>query len=305
MKIDSLRSPYDQVGGLHYFGRMVDKIRLQLAGKLPAIYQPFLGEQHPQGFDGRCCRFLRIQYPELIAAAQTGRSDGELLQWAFEHGRQPTELSLEIWNAFIAKRGWHDERAEIFRKEVQGEGIVDPAVQCFFDVIDAEEGRPPRFPANPPALQQLSPGHNAISGLRSPYEKVGGLVFFGRLFDKIRLHAQGKLPADWVEFKGATKNTDGICCRFLGIEYELLEQHILRGANDEAALTWAFSHGNRPNDEEILVFNDFLAKRGWRDIYTPRLHARLAGANLPVGSVLTSFDFIELDEGRLPEETRQ
>ena len=29
---------------------------------------------------------------------------------------------------------------------------------------------------------------------RSPYDKVGGIVFFGRLIDKIRLHLAGKLP---------------------------------------------------------------------------------------------------------------
>jgi hypothetical protein len=28
-----------------------------------------------------------------------------------------------------------------------------------------------------------------IPGLRSPYERVGRLVYFGRLLDKIRLHA--------------------------------------------------------------------------------------------------------------------
>ena len=33
-----------------------------------------------------------------------------------------------------------------------------------------------------------------ISNLRSSYEKVGEIVFFGRMLDKIRLYHQGKLP---------------------------------------------------------------------------------------------------------------
>ena len=33
-----------------------------------------------------------------------------------------------------------------------------------------------------------------VPGLRSPYLKVGRLVYFGRMLDKIRLHAAGKLP---------------------------------------------------------------------------------------------------------------
>ena len=38
----------------------------------------------------------------------------------------------------------------------------------------------------------------AIPGLRSPYAKIGRLVYFGRMLDKIRLHAAGQLPPDYV-----------------------------------------------------------------------------------------------------------
>jgi len=33
--------------------------------------------------------------------------------------------------------------------------------------------------------------------LRSPSEKIGGLFYFGRMLDKIRLHAKGELPSDY------------------------------------------------------------------------------------------------------------
>ncbi len=33
----------------------------------------------------------------------------------------------------------------------------------------------------------------SVPGLRSPYAKVGRLVYFGRMLDKIRLHAAGRL----------------------------------------------------------------------------------------------------------------
>ena len=36
-----------------------------------------------------------------------------------------------------------------------------------------------------------------IPGLRHSAEQVEGLVFLGRMLDKIRLHAQGKLPPDY------------------------------------------------------------------------------------------------------------
>jgi len=45
----------------------------------------------------------------------------------------------------------------------------------------------------------------AVPGLRSPYAKVARLVYFGRMLDKIRLHAGGQLPAEYVaNLGGAT-----------------------------------------------------------------------------------------------------
>jgi hypothetical protein len=37
-----------------------------------------------------------------------------------------------------------------------------------------------------------------FSGLRSAYAKVGDLVFFGRMLDKIRLADKGQLPAGYI-----------------------------------------------------------------------------------------------------------
>ena len=118
-------------------------------------------------------------------------------------------------------------------------------------------------------------------------------MHFGRLLDKIRLFHQGKLPAAWVEAKGSVTGFDGICCRLLQVDYEALEEETLKGGADEQMLRWVVAHGLRPT-----VWNDYLSKRCWPDQYTSRLHVRLQEAGLPVGSVLTMFDFIDLDEGR-------
>ena len=37
-----------------------------------------------------------------------------------------------------------------------------------------------------------------VPGLHSCYAKVGRLVYFGRMLDKIRLYAAGQLPAEYV-----------------------------------------------------------------------------------------------------------
>jgi len=36
-----------------------------------------------------------------------------------------------------------------------------------------------------------------VPGLRSSHGKVGGIVFFGRMLDQIRLHAAGRLPVGY------------------------------------------------------------------------------------------------------------
>lgn len=146
-----------------------------------------------------------------------------------------------------------------------------------------------------------------IPGLRSPFEQVGGLVYFGRMLDKIRLAAAGKLPEGWEAGRGQKmKNSfDDRCCKFLRIDYAALEAETLKGdKSDEDLLEWAFTHGRRPDEQEIEVWTAFMTKRGWRDAGTQRLNERLAEIGLPPGTVETMFEFIELDEGRLKLDAR-
>ena len=100
-----------------------------------------------------------------------------------------------------------------------------------------------------------------------------------------------------VAAMGGDQNYDGICCRFLGISYEQITE-VARQTSDEDLLEWAFVHGRRPSQEQILIWNAYMTKRNWRDKYAPRLRFRLEEAKMPVNAALTMFDFIDLDEGR-------
>lgn len=140
-----------------------------------------------------------------------------------------------------------------------------------------------------------------IPGLRSPHDQIGGLVYFGRMVDKIRLFAEGKLPEGWHAARGTSMagSFDERCCRFLGVEYAAIEAETLKDDKSaEELLEWAFATGRRPTEEELEVWNGFMTKRGWRDAATERLHFRLDEIGLPPGTVETMFDFIDLDEGR-------
>ncbi|HEY1787763.1 MAG TPA: DUF5069 domain-containing protein [Verrucomicrobiae bacterium] len=132
-----------------------------------------------------------------------------------------------------------------------------------------------------------------VTGLRSSYEKVGGIVFFGRMLDKIRLHAQAKLPADYNLGCGF----DGRCVRLLSVDYGALIKRTLQGGTDEEILDWCFQNGRRPGEEEIFIWNTFLAKRGWRDEVSEELRLEKVKRGFARrDDIQTFFDFHKADE---------
>ena len=133
------RSPAEKVGGLVYFGRMLDKIRAHHRGELPPDWVPNLGK----GFDGRCVRFLGVDYNDLVDRVLKGEgSDEEILKWAFEHGRRPTDEQIEIWNEFMRKCGWNDEITPTLERRKRESGLENrDDIQTMFQYIDADEGR--------------------------------------------------------------------------------------------------------------------------------------------------------------------
>lgn len=140
--IPGLRSPFDQVGGLVYFGRMLDKIRLFAAGKLPEGWHAARGTMMKGSFDSRCCSFLKIDYAALEAEVLKGdKTDEQLLEWAFQNGRRPTEEEIEVWNGFMTKRGWRDAGTQRLNERLAEIGLPPGTVQTMFEFIDLDEGR--------------------------------------------------------------------------------------------------------------------------------------------------------------------
>jgi gluconokinase len=139
--IPGLRSPSAQVKGLVYFGRMLDKMRVHATGKLPEGWQAMRGPAAHGTFDARCCRFLAISYEALEAETLKGGSDEELLEWAFKNGRKPNEEEIEIWNAFMTKRGWRDAGTQRLHERLAEIGLQPGTVETMFEYIDLDEGR--------------------------------------------------------------------------------------------------------------------------------------------------------------------
>ena len=138
--VPGLRSPYARVGRLVYFGRMLDKIRLQAAGQLPPDYLANLGK----GFDGRCLAFLRVSYDELKARVLVGgASDEQALAWTEQRGGARSDEECEVWSGFMMKRGWRDEGAEILAKRIAESRLEGKPIATMFDYLDFDEGRDP------------------------------------------------------------------------------------------------------------------------------------------------------------------
>ena len=133
--------------------------------------------------------------------------------------------------------------------------------------------------------------------VRSPAGKIGGLVHFGRMLDKIRLHAHGELPEDYQSNLG--KGFDAKCCAFLHLNYGEVAERVKQGASDAEMLEWAFTAGRRPSDDEITMWNEFMRKFGWRDHAAEILARRKREAGMEDrAEIETMFQFIDADEGR-------
>ncbi len=149
-----------------------------------------------------------------------------------------------------------------------------------------------------------------IPGLRSPHARVGGLVHFGRMLDKTRLHAAGQLPADYHNNLGDPRPTllDARCCGFIGMPYGAIRERTLAGGTDAEILAWAQAHANIPspslNPAICEAWSRFLQKLGWRDERSAFLRSRVVELQQTHLPIETFFDLIDYDEERDPGRNR-
>jgi hypothetical protein len=136
-----IRSPYDQVHGIVIFARIASKIRLHAKGELPEGYHTGV-LPGTRTFDDRLCKFLNISFEDLSARVLEGGTDEEVLEWCFAHGHRPDAEQIEVWNAFMTKRGWRDSGSAGVEKQKAEAGLADRTdIVTYFDAMNAEEGR--------------------------------------------------------------------------------------------------------------------------------------------------------------------
>ncbi|QYM78639.1 DUF5069 domain-containing protein [Horticoccus luteus] len=223
--VPGLRSPYLLVGRLVYFGRMLDKIRLHARAALPADYVPNLG----RGFDGRCCEFLRVAYPDLVHRTLAGDlPDEALLAWCHEHGGPRTDAECETWNGFLMKRGWRDAGADILAQRIRESHLEDKPIATMFDYLDFDEGR------DPVARRAWAPRESIVivlMGVSGSGKTTVGLKLASALGWSFRDADEFHSPANIAKMSAGTPLDDDDRAPWLAAIRAYIEAALSRGEN--------------------------------------------------------------------------
>jgi hypothetical protein len=133
------RSPREVMCGWMHLPRFIDKIRLHLAGKLHADYQPNL----TKGFDGWWLEAAGVQADPFIEVVRNSLTDGEVCDWVRQNVKKPDSVKAEHRDRLLGspKKDNPEGQARLkMRKEQAGLAHRDD-IQSFVDFIDADEKR--------------------------------------------------------------------------------------------------------------------------------------------------------------------
>lgn len=133
------RSPRETMDGWMYLPRYVDKIRLHLAGKLPADYQANFGK----GFDEMWLAAAGVKHEQFIEVVKNSITDGQVCDWVRQNvKRSPAQKAAhrdDILSRPLADNAAAVERFKM-RKAEAGVAHRDD-IRSFVDCIDADEKR--------------------------------------------------------------------------------------------------------------------------------------------------------------------
>jgi hypothetical protein len=139
-----LRSPFEKLAGCYHLARFTDKIRLHLAGELPADYQlPFF---HPRGVDGFFMKHFGLTQEELLAVVKAAQNDADVAAW-FDPRVGNDDQKKQDWNEFSVNLGKPDHPMRetlAWAKKKYNAQCDDPAIDSVFKTIEWDEGRIPR-----------------------------------------------------------------------------------------------------------------------------------------------------------------
>lgn len=125
--------------GWPHLPRYIDKIRLHLAGKLHADYQPNLGK----GFDGSWLKSAGVTHEQMVEVVKQSLTDGQVCDWVRKNVKKTAADRAELLGKILDYPKADDAEGQArlkMRKEQSGLSHRDD-IKCFVDFIDADEKR--------------------------------------------------------------------------------------------------------------------------------------------------------------------
>lgn len=125
--------------GWMHLPRYVDKIRLHLAGKLHADYQPNFGK----GFDGMWLEAAGLNHEQFVEIVRPTICDGQVADWVGKHVKVDATTKLSHAEAMMdyPKTGDTAGNERLQMRKAQAGLSHRGDIRCFVDFIDADERR--------------------------------------------------------------------------------------------------------------------------------------------------------------------
>jgi hypothetical protein len=133
------RSPRETMAGWYWLPRYIDKIRLQLAGKLHSDYT----DNYGKGFDGYWLKAAGVTHEQMIEVVKNSTSDGQVCDWVQKNVKKSDAEKAALWQDILSRPLANDAGSCARFKQRKAEaGIAHrDEIQCFVDYIDVDEKR--------------------------------------------------------------------------------------------------------------------------------------------------------------------
>lgn len=125
--------------GWMHLPRYIDKIRLHLAGKLHADYQPNLSK----GFDAAWLRSAGLTHEQFVEVVKGTITDGEVADWVLKNVKK-SDAEKQVHAEGMLNYPKPDDAAmqERLKQRKEAAGLAQrDDIKGFVDFIDADEKR--------------------------------------------------------------------------------------------------------------------------------------------------------------------
>jgi len=133
------RSPRETMCGWMHLPRYLDKIRLHLAGRLHADYQPNFGK----GFDGAWLKAAGLVHEQFIETVRNTITDGEVADWVLKNVSR-TDADKKAHADAMMNYPKPDDAAmqeRLKQRKASANLAHRDDIRCFVDFIDVDEKR--------------------------------------------------------------------------------------------------------------------------------------------------------------------